>query len=172
MRDKISEDRLNQLHPLVRAKFKAFVEECESTLNITLRVTEGLRTIEYQNSLYAQGRTKPGPIVTNARGGSSYHNYGLAIDVALLINNGTKIDWGFDYRKLRTIYPKYGLQWGLDWDKDGKTRAEGDSASDEPIADAPHYQYTFGNPSNTYYKTLYKRYLEKNFIPGNTYVNI
>ena len=44
-------------------------------------VTEGYRTRERQELLYAQGRTRPGAIVTQARGGESAHNYGLAADI-------------------------------------------------------------------------------------------
>lgn len=48
---------------------------------ILLTVTSTLRSMKTQAALYAQGRTAPGRIVTNARPGYSYHNFGLAIDV-------------------------------------------------------------------------------------------
>lgn len=165
MRDKVSEQRIELLHPKFREIAKGFIEECEETLNITLRIVQGLRTIEEQNDLYAQGRTKPGPIVTKAKGGSSFHNYGVAIDVVELVDG--KANWNFDYRKLRIIYPKYTLQWGADWDGDGKTKAEGDKDG-EPIVDAPHYQKKFGYT----WQQLYKKYVNKEFIPGTKYVNI
>ena len=44
-------------------------------------VTQGRRTIAEQDRPYAQGRTSPGPKVTNAKGGSSPHNFGLAVDM-------------------------------------------------------------------------------------------
>ena len=50
---------------------------------ITINVIGGLRTYEEQNELFAQGRTKPGRIVTNARGGFSNHNFGIALDVGV-----------------------------------------------------------------------------------------
>lgn len=56
-------------------------------------ITQGMRTIAQQNELYAQGRTKKGDIVTNARGGDSFHNYGLAIDFALLLPDGRNVSW-------------------------------------------------------------------------------
>ncbi|WP_305953442.1 M15 family metallopeptidase [Paenibacillus sp. P32E] len=56
-------------------------------------ITQGLRTIAEQDALYAQGRTKPGQIVTNARGRTSYHNFGLAVDFALLLPNGSSVSW-------------------------------------------------------------------------------
>lgn len=40
----------------------------------------GFRSFEEQLALFAQGRTKPGRIVTKAKPGESYHNYGLAFD--------------------------------------------------------------------------------------------
>lgn len=45
----------------------------------------GFRSFAEQDKLYAQGRTnKSKPIVTNARGGYSAHNYGLAIDFVIV----------------------------------------------------------------------------------------
>ena len=46
----------------------------------------GLRTMATQQALWDQGRTTPGEIVTNAKPGSSAHNYGMALDVMVLIN--------------------------------------------------------------------------------------
>ena len=40
----------------------------------------GRRTMEEQTALYSLGRSAPGRIVTKARAGESYHNYGLAFD--------------------------------------------------------------------------------------------
>jgi peptidoglycan L-alanyl-D-glutamate endopeptidase CwlK len=50
---------------------------------ITIKVISGLRTFEKQNDLYEQGRSKPGRIVTNARGGYSNHNFGIAFDIGV-----------------------------------------------------------------------------------------
>lgn len=50
------------------------------TNGIEIRVVQGLRTVEQQNALYAEGRTAPGAKVTNAQGGHSWHNFGLAVD--------------------------------------------------------------------------------------------
>ena len=56
-------------------------------------VTQGLRTMAEQAALYAQGRTEPGAIVTHAQPGSSAHNYGLAVDVAL--SDGEALRWDY-----------------------------------------------------------------------------
>ena len=99
MKDPISIQRVNALHPRAIPVFTDFINECESTLNTTFRVTMGLRTIDEQNTLYAQGRTVPGQIVTNAPGGTSYHNYGLAVDICEMVNG--QPDWNFDMSKLQ-----------------------------------------------------------------------
>lgn len=127
MKDAISITRCDLLHPKVRDTFKAFITECENTLGITLRVVQGLRTIAEQDALYAQGRTTPGKVVTNARGGSSYHNYGLAVDLAHLDNNN--IDWNYPMAKLKPLATKYGMMWGGDF---------------KSIKDMPHFELTFG----------------------------
>lgn len=164
MNDKLSTTRIDQLHPKVRRVFISFIEEAESALGITLRIVQGLRTIAEQDALYAQGRTKPGQIVTNAKGGSSLHNYGLAIDLGQMLNGN--INWSFNYNLLRPYAKKYGLTWGADWDGDGKTKAEGDK--DEHLVDMPHFQLTFGFT----WQQLLAKVQVKDFIPGTQYVNI
>ena len=81
MRDTISLERCQKLHPLVSQEAIDCIEAAEATFpgNIKIRVVQGLRTIEEQNALYNQR-----PRVTKAKGGQSYHNYGLAIDFCLL----------------------------------------------------------------------------------------
>jgi len=79
----------------LRTEAKQILEEASAKLtgDYTLRFTHTLRTHAEQDKLYAQGRTVKGSIVTNARGGQSYHNYGLAIDICLLSKDGTKVSW-------------------------------------------------------------------------------
>jgi peptidoglycan L-alanyl-D-glutamate endopeptidase CwlK len=57
-----------------------------------IRVTQGLRTWAEQEAIYQQGRTTPGEIVTNARPGYSWHQFGLAVDVAPFDSEGNP-DW-------------------------------------------------------------------------------
>ena len=132
MRDKYSPERIAKLHPKVRQTFTDFITECENTLNITLRIIQGLRTINEQNALYAQGRTTKGSIVTNAKGGQSFHNYGLAIDVAEMDATG-QVNWNYDMSKLKPIADKYKITWG---------------GSFKSIVDKPHFEINFGFPSN------------------------
>ena len=130
MKDVISQNRIQELNPVVRSIFQQFIEECEAELNITIRIMEPVfRTIKQQDDLYAIGRTveTDKPILTNAKGGGSYHNYGLAVDLCHLMDN--KVDWNYDMGHLTTIAHKYGIEWGGDW---------------MSIKDKPHFQKTFG----------------------------
>lgn len=74
-------------------------------------VTEGYRTQARQDSLYAQGRTRPGAIVTWTR--TSLHTAGRAFDVAWFANGS--VTWSvprtwWDY--MGALAPRYGLRWG------------------------------------------------------------
>lgn len=183
MRDKISIPRAQLLHPKIRQEVIDLIDKAETQLptNIAVRIVQGLRTFEEQNALYAQGRTKPGNKVTNARGGSSYHNYGLAIDFSILVDkdgNGTydELSWDTDadrdkdgmkdWLEIVKVFKEAGYIWGADWDNDGKTKADGDK--DEHLVDMPHVQKTFGYT----WQKLIEKYNNKDFIPGTKYVNI
>ena len=101
MIDKISNDRIKLAHPMLREQLQNNFEYASSLLpsNMCLRLTHVLRTFEEQNKLYEQGRSrlfdvngKRLGVVTWAKAGTSYHNYGLAFDYCLLRDldgNGT-----------------------------------------------------------------------------------
>lgn len=74
------------------------------------------RTFAHQDQLYAQGRTEPGPRVTNARGGQSWHNYGLGADVVFSTANGQP-SWpeNGNWTRYGEIAESYGLTWGGRW---------------------------------------------------------
>lgn len=124
-----AEKKLQGVHPLVAAKARQLIEQAYKE-RINVIITQGLRTIEEQNELYAQGRTKPGKIVTNAKGGYSYHNFGLAFDFAILNADGS-VNWNVDekWKRVGAIGKSLGLEWGGDW---------------KNFKDYPHFQYTFG----------------------------
>jgi len=127
--DPISLRRLAALHPVVANAGRGLLERCAGT-GLALLVTQGLRSWEEQDALYAQGRTKPGRIVTHARGGQSYHNFGLAFDVVVLDSMG-KAEWDPAHPGWQTagqIGKALGLEWGGDWTK----------------KDLPHFQHTGG----------------------------
>ena len=135
MKDKYTNERIKLLHPKAILLFTNFINECETTFNITLRITQGLRTVEEQNKLYAQGRTTGGNIVTNAKGGYSMHNYGLAIDIAVVASDGS-IDWNYNMKPLSVIAERYGITWGGNF---------------KSIKDAPHFELNFGHGSDCHW---------------------
>jgi len=122
-------DKVSLLYPKVRDRFLHFLLECKSK-KINGGFFMSYRTFEEQNNLYAQGRTKPGNIVTQAIGGMSYHNYGLACDFVFKVKNNWT--WEGDYDRVGRIAKLNGLEWGGSWGK-GKV-------------DNPHLQVTFNQP--------------------------
>jgi peptidoglycan LD-endopeptidase CwlK len=124
--DTPSGQRIEKLHPSVRTEAIQIVKECDTALTgrAKVRITQGLRTFEEQDALYAIGRTKPGKKVTNAKGGSSIHNYGFAVDICLIIDNkvasfDTVKDWDndkvADWFECVKIFAKHGWEWGGNW---------------------------------------------------------
>ena len=93
---------------------KSFVLKAKYRYNIDLRVTDGFRSVEEQDKLYAKGRTALGSIVTKARGGCSNYNFGLAIDI-VPIENG-KLNWETNnWDIIGRIGESRGLEWGGRW---------------------------------------------------------
>ena len=84
-----------------------------------LCVVSGLRTAAQQDTLFAQGRTAPGHIVTNARAGASMHNYGLAVDVVpYLSGQEGAVNWSVEtpqYQAMVAALLAQGLIWGGNW---------------------------------------------------------
>nr|MBA3805723.1 M15 family metallopeptidase [Acidobacteriota bacterium] len=85
-----SENRLKKVHPELAKRVRMVIENLAKA-GVQVEVVQGLRTFAEQDALFAQGRTKPGKVVTNARGGQSNHNYGLAVDVVPF--NNSKPNW-------------------------------------------------------------------------------
>ena len=79
---------------------------------LTFKVTSGSRTQAEQDALYAQGRTKPGPVVTWTR--KSRHIGGRAIDLTLF--SGKNPVWeSKHYETAGKVGKELGLVWGGDW---------------------------------------------------------
>lgn len=127
---KRSLQRLEGVHPnLVKVVHRA-IELSE----VDFGVLEGLRTKARQAELYAQGRTKPGKVVTWKM--DSPHIVGKAVDLIPY-----PLDWAntaafdaiavamFKAAKELGVY----IRWGADWDMDGKPRERGES-------DSPHFE--------------------------------
>jgi peptidoglycan L-alanyl-D-glutamate endopeptidase CwlK len=145
MKDQITLDRIKLIHPILRDEVGVIYNEiCEAlTGRAVVRFTHTFRTFAEQDALFAKGRTKPGPKVTNARSGSSWHNYGMAIDIVLLVDKNKdgvfeSASWDLktdfdgdgksDWIEVVQIFKEYGWEWGGDW----------------KFFDAPHFQKTLG----------------------------
>ena len=113
-----SEDRLiNGLEPELQPIARQFLANARAAGHRII-LTQGRRTIAEQNALFAKGRTVDGPKVTNAKGGDSPHNYGLAIDFCFLDAKG-KASWADSqpWAAVGAIGKALGLTWGGDWKK-------------------------------------------------------
>ncbi|MGA9232545.1 MULTISPECIES: M15 family metallopeptidase [unclassified Exiguobacterium] len=131
-----SRDNLKQLHPAVEAGAEDLIRISHSCYDIDIRITQGYRTEKQQDALYAQGRSTSGDIVTNARGGESMHNYGLAIDFVQMIDGGISYDIDYDgnqsgksdWREVADVGKALGFEWGGDWKR---------------FVDYPHFEMNF-----------------------------
>jgi len=121
--DERSETNITTLHPEVRPYARALIRKALDQ-GIVIKVISGTRTYEQQNALYEQGRSKPGPIVTKARGGHSNHNFGIAFDIGLF-ENGKYVPESSIYKVVGALGKEIGLEWGGDWTS---------------IQDEPHFQ--------------------------------
>lgn len=144
--DKVTLERIQLLHPKVRNEAQEIYKEiCNRlTRKSHCRFSSTLRTFKEQQAIYDQGRTKPGKIVSNARPGTSFHNYGLAIDIVLLID---KDDDGYyetaswdtagdydkdgkaDWLEVVQVFKEFGWVWGGDF---------------RSFRDFPHFEKSFG----------------------------
>jgi len=152
--DQITKQRITLLHPSIREEVTALVLKADAALtgNAKMRIVQGLRTFEEQNALYAQR-----PKVTNAKGGQSYHNYGLAIDFCLIID-GKVVSWDtkkdFDNDRI------------ADWEEVIKIFEAAGWKSGRAFNDLPHFE-----KSSLHWKDLLKKYQANDFIPGTKYIN-
>lgn len=170
--DKATLGKIEKIHPYLVDELRKIYLEIYHTLKgrAICRFTHTLRTFEEQDALYSKGRTTgtKGKTVTNAKGGQSYHNYGCATDICLLVDtNGdgsyetaswqTNVDFDGDGKKdwmeVVDIFEKYGWESGLRW---------------KSFPDAPHFQKTMGYSV----QELMKKHSAKDFIPTTNYLNL
>ncbi|MBB2481947.1 M15 family metallopeptidase [Bacillus sp. APMAM] len=126
-----------ELNPVVKKRTNQLIKQAAKK-GISVVITDGFRSAADQDQLYKKGRTVSGNIVTNAKGGESYHNYGLAVDFALKTPSG-KIIWDMqydgnkngksDWYEVVDLAKNLGFTWGGDWVK---------------FKDYPHLQMDFG----------------------------
>ena len=107
--------RLSQVHPILRQRVEILIARLAAQ-GVTVEAVQGLRTAQEQNDLYAKGRTKPGPKVTNAKAWQSNHCYGLAVDLCPFVNG--KPDWNAPRKvwdSIGTEAERLHLEWGGRW---------------------------------------------------------
>lgn len=131
--DQLTISRIQQAHPIIRKELEALYIECNNLLpkGVRLRFSSVFRSVTEQNALYNQR-----PKVTNAKGGQSIHQYGLAFDVVILLdkdNNGTfeAIDWDINSKYFKSVvafFKSKGYSHGGDW----------------KWKDFPHFEKPFG----------------------------
>ncbi|ARU30882.1 hypothetical protein CAP31_03780 [Sulfuriferula sp. AH1] len=128
----ITSRKLDDLQLPVKIKALNLIHECKLA-GIDLLITCTYRDFEAQNALYAQGRTVPGRIVTNARGGQSFHNFHMAFDVVPLRAGkpvwGTTGADGLLWQKVGALGEAQGLEWAGRWKR---------------FRELPHFQLTGG----------------------------
>lgn len=124
----INSRKLEDLHPKVKTLCEKFIASCAKQ-GIDVLITSTYRDGESQNELYAQGRTKAGKIVTNARAGQSYHNWRCAFDFVPIVNGKAQWNDVALFTKCGEIAENVGLEWAGRWKK---------------FKEMPHCQYTGG----------------------------
>lgn len=135
--DERTERSISTLDPLAQEAFRRFARlaaATAATLGCDYVAIAGHRSWEGQDALFAQGRTAPGPKVTNARGGFSNHNFAIAADFGVF-RSGRYLDTD-DPRTADRVHRACaahatgcGLEWGGDW---------------RSFKDLPHYEMSTG----------------------------
>ena len=125
--DERSERNIATLEPVTAKLAREHLRRLQAE-GLNFKITSGTRTFAEQARLYAQGRTTKGPKVTNARPGSSWHNFGVAYDITLF--SGKNPVWESPkYLRAAEIGKDLGLEWGGDW---------------RTFKDIPHFQRQLG----------------------------
>lgn len=134
--DARTEKHLATLDPRAVERFRRFILEAKliaSTGGAEYVAISGNRTWKEQDALYAQGRTKPGRKVTNAKGGQSNHNFGIALDFGVF-KGGKYLDESHPkeaakvHAAIATHAAAYGIEAGHFW----------------KFQDSPHYEIATG----------------------------
>lgn len=101
------------LHPVMRSVVRDVLLMCKAEL-MPFQVFEGYRTPQRQQHLYLHGRipARSGKILTNNQAWESFHQFGLAVDFALVINQQFSFDLTEDllWTRVREMGEMYGLE--------------------------------------------------------------
>lgn len=138
--DLITIQRISEAHPKIRKKMLEDYKGANDLLGkgVSLRFAYVYRSNALQDKIFNERPKK-----TNARGGQSIHNYGLAFDIVMLYDNdgnGTFEEASYsqlkdfdkdsiaDWKEVTDYFKSKGWECGADW---------------KSIKDAPHFQMTF-----------------------------
>ena len=124
---------IDKLHPDLIPICHEFVRRCKAA-GLNVLVTETLRSKAEQDAIYAQGRTKPGKIISNAPWPKSPHCWGVAFDFCRNVKGREYDDSDGFFRKCGAIGKQLGLTWGGDW---------------KNFQDKPHLEYTRFMPNSS-----------------------
>lgn len=135
--DERTESNLSTLLPVAQKHARKWLNSVmvwAAKNGLVVKIICGTRTYAEQDALYAQGRTKKGAKITNAKGGYSLHNFCVAFDLGIF-QAGKYLESDTQYKKL---YQACGapdkFTWGGNW---------------KSIVDTPHYQYNaFGESAS------------------------
>jgi peptidoglycan L-alanyl-D-glutamate endopeptidase CwlK len=177
-KDNITLERIKLIHPKLQSELLSIYNDLFDK-GVYIRFTSTFRSFLEQDAIYYQGRKsleevnnmrlkcglyliseKENKIVSNAFGGRSYHNYGIAVDFCLLsknhnydmefdTNNNNEKDWN----EVVKVFKNYGWDWGSEVNFK---------------SDTPHFQKTFGYKINQ----LLEKYNRQDFIIGTEYLNL
>jgi peptidoglycan L-alanyl-D-glutamate endopeptidase CwlK len=133
---------ISALHPDLQVLVERLKSACLKK-GLKIGISECVRTVTEQDALYAQGRTKGGPIVTNAKGStySSMHQWGIAFDFYRNDGKGSYNDRDGFFTKVGKIGESIGLEWGGSWTS---------------FIDKPHFQLPDWGSTTIRLKELYK----------------
>lgn len=148
--DTASESNIITLIPKAQEEARQFLNIAKNNSTTDVRILSGTRTYAQQDELYSHGRNgNTNPIVTNAKGGQSNHNFGIAWDIGLFDTNGNYISSDAGYISFSTIVlPAMNtIEWGGNW---------------IDFKDYPHYQLKPVSENETVIRQLFEE--------GNTYV--
>lgn len=116
-------DLISTLTPDTQDKVRTLIALAEERYGYKVKVVSARRSCEEQAKIYAQGRTAPGKIISNAKGCLSWHVLGRAVDLSFVSPNPTAADWD----NLGEIGESLGFKWGK--------RFSG------TLNDLPHFEY-------------------------------
>ena len=102
----ITNRNFDDISPFFAQKLITALAECQAE-GYQVELFEGYRSESRQNQLYAQGRTEAGKIITHAKAGQSWHQYGLAGDI--VGKTAGKWDWSIDYDRVEQIMISHGF---------------------------------------------------------------